>query len=115
MGFNVVQARKKYDVQYPTMYSDKDPMFNCIQRAHQNTLEVYPIFLCTLFLGGLYAPCLAALAGLVWVVSRVVYARGYYTGEPKNRVKSAFGYIGLLTNLICTCAVALQLIFSGKD
>jgi len=110
MGFMVVKARKKHNVPYPAMYSDKDPMFNCVQRAHQNTLEAYPIFLVTMFLGGLRFPVVGALAGVVWLVSRVVYAKGYYTGDPSKRNRGAFGYIGLITNLICTIMFGLQLL-----
>ena len=42
--------------QYPTMYSDKEPVFNCIQRAHQNTLEVYPQWLVFQTIAGLIYP-----------------------------------------------------------
>jgi glutathione S-transferase len=68
------------------MYSEKQPLFNCYQRAHQNTLENIPTFLSLLLLGGLFCAKWAAGAGVAWVVGRVVYALGYYTGAPKNRL-----------------------------
>jgi drug/metabolite transporter (DMT)-like permease len=43
LTINVVKARKKYDVKYPALYAPQDHKnaeeFNCVQRAHQNTLE----------------------------------------------------------------------------
>merc|ERR1712106_222686 len=79
-------ARKRLGVPYPEMYSEKQPLFNCYQRAHQNTLENIPLFLALLLISGLYFPKYAAGAGLVWVVGRVIYSYGYYTGKPKNRI-----------------------------
>jgi glutathione S-transferase len=38
--------RCRYNVKYPALYADKGTpnadAFNCVQRAHQNSLENYP-------------------------------------------------------------------------
>eukprot|EP00438_Fugacium_kawagutii_P008434 Skav234480 [mRNA] locus=scaffold1647:338388:339086:+ [translate_table: standard] len=43
LTFNVVKARKQYNVSYPALYAPEShthaEKFNCVQRAHQNTLE----------------------------------------------------------------------------
>ncbi|MCL4129887.1 UNVERIFIED_CONTAM: hypothetical protein GTU68_029872 [Idotea baltica] len=79
-AIQVGKMRKKHKILYPTMYSNDNDLFNCYQRAHQNTLENYPTFLSLLLLGGLYNPICSASSGAIWVVSRIVYALGYYTG-----------------------------------
>jgi len=110
LGVRVGMARNEFGVRYPTMYSEKEPLFNCIQRAHQNTLEAYPIFLILLVIGGLKYPTLCAACGVLWIISRIVYAKGYYTGDPSKRNRGAFGYLGLLTLLGCTISFALGLL-----
>ncbi|CAK8683503.1 unnamed protein product [Clavelina lepadiformis] len=96
LAIQVGKARKKYEVLYPTMYSDKSQMFNCIQRAHQNTLEQLPVFFITLLLVGLAYPKFAAICGAIFVTSRFSYAWGYYTGDPKKRLNGTYGMAGLL-------------------
>lgn len=81
--------RRKLNINYPEMYSDKHPIFNCYQRAHQNTLEQLPFFLVTLLLAGVRFPCYGAMAGAAWVVGRVVYTLGYSSGEPGKRMPGA--------------------------
>ena len=96
LAHQVGQARKRFEVNYPTMYDDSKPVYNCYQRAHQNTLENYPQFLVLLTFGGLSQPIVASVFGSIWIASRFFYAHGYYTGEPAKRNRGAFGYIGLL-------------------
>ncbi|TST98556.1 Microsomal glutathione S-transferase 3 [Bagarius yarrelli] len=110
LGVNVGRARKKYDVKYPTMYSTKDDMFNCIQRAHQNTLEVYPQWLVFQTIAAIVYPTAASVLGVIWVTSRFSYAWGYYTGNPDKRLNGVYGYIGLFGVIILSLSVALQLL-----
>ncbi|KAK6191630.1 hypothetical protein SNE40_003272 [Patella caerulea] len=104
MAINVVRARKKFEIEYPTLYSPTNKEFNCIQRAHQNTLEAYPQFLMLLFVGGLQYPKITAVTGLVYLVGRVAYAIGYYTGEPEKRryggIPSSLSQLIMLGNVI---------------
>jgi len=108
----VNEARKQYKIFYPTVYSTENDDFNCIQRAHHATLEYMPAFLGLLLIGGLEMPVLCAVAGNVWVASRIVYARGCYSGDPKRRAEGAFGTIGLFALLGSTMKFALKLIMS---
>lgn len=82
-------ARDEYKVPYPQMYSTENMAFNCVQRAHQNTLENYPQFLLALMIGGLEMPYFCTLGGWIWIMGRVCYARGYYTGDPQRRYKTS--------------------------
>ncbi|XP_023698261.2 microsomal glutathione S-transferase 3b [Paramormyrops kingsleyae] len=110
LAIKVGAARKKYDIKYPTMYSEKEQIFNCIQRAHQNTLEVYPQWLIFQTIAGLVYPTTASVLGVIWVTSRFSYAWGYYTGNPVKRMNGAYGYVGFFGVVILSIAVALQLL-----
>ncbi|XP_037031132.1 microsomal glutathione S-transferase 3-like [Bradysia coprophila] len=109
-AMQVGKARKQHKVKYPTMYAADNDAFNCYQRAHQNTLEGYSQFLLLLLFGGLDMPIFVAIGGLIWVAGKVSYSKGYYTGDPKNRMRGAYAYIGLLMLLVATVKLSLKLV-----
>ncbi|KAK7479634.1 hypothetical protein BaRGS_00029100 [Batillaria attramentaria] len=110
LALQVMKARKKYEVAYPKLYDERSHDFNCVQRAHQNTLENITCFLLFLLIGGLLYPRLSALFGIIYLASRVVYAYGYYTGDPSKRNRGAFGYVGLLGLIVNTILFAISLL-----
>ncbi|OZJ04949.1 DNA-directed RNA polymerase II subunit rpb1 [Bifiguratus adelaidae] len=123
LGVRVAPARKAAGVPYPFLYATKEEcekdhkkmIFNCYQRAHQNTLETYPIFLVSLFTGGLGYPVASAALGALWILGRLVYAFGYSTGQPAKRNRGAFAYLGLLGLWITSGMTAYKMLqFVGE-
>ncbi|KAL5721928.1 glutathione transferase [Ranunculus cassubicifolius] len=114
MGFRVGAARKKYNVPYPTLYALESEnheamLFNCVQRGHQNTMEMMPMFLFALGVGGLPHPLIAAPIGLLYVIGRAVYFVGYSTGEPKNRLYGgSLSLVCLLGLIACSISLAVH-------
>lgn len=93
MAMRVGMARKRHGVPYPKMYADGDTesakTFNCIQRAHQNTVEGAPAVMIMTAALGLIKPLTAASILMVYNVGRVVYFNGYSTGVPSKRTPGA--------------------------
>ena len=82
-GILVGRARQQYGVAAPAMSGH--PIFERYMRVHQNTLEQLVVFVPSMLMFGLYVSgTLAALLGLVWIVGRVVYLRGY-VADPAQR------------------------------
>ena len=77
------QARKKSGIKAPAMVGD--PQLERALRVQGNTLEWLPIFLPALWLAAIYVsdPGAGAL-GVVWIVGRVLYARGYAESPEKR-------------------------------
>jgi len=86
-GMKVGGMRKKCNINYPNMYSKDNDLFNCYQRAHQNTLENYPQFLILLLIGGLQYPLVNTAAGIIWIAGKVSYSLGYYSGGKRKHSK----------------------------
>eukprot|EP00252_Welwitschia_mirabilis_P009984 TRINITY_DN2299_c0_g1_i1.p1 TRINITY_DN2299_c0_g1~~TRINITY_DN2299_c0_g1_i1.p1 ORF type:complete len:145 (-),score=18.74 TRINITY_DN2299_c0_g1_i1:63-497(-) len=119
MGVQVGKARKKYKVTYPTMYAieseNKDAkLFNCVQRGHQNSLELMPVFFLLLLLGGIQHPVASAILGVFYSIGRYFYFRGYSSGVPENRISYVkYSMVALLGLMGCTLSFAWHLLFKS--
>ncbi|CAD7700172.1 unnamed protein product [Ostreobium quekettii] len=111
MAIGVSKARKRYGVEYPKMYMEGDStdakIFNCTQRAHQNTLESAPIAMVSNGVLGLAHPLTAASLMTVYAVGRFIYFEGYKSGNPNKR------FPGALISMLAYFSSGLTLIVGG--
>ena len=98
-GMLVAWARGKYGVQAPAVPGHET--FDRYFRVHQNTLELLVAFVPAIWLFGMYVdPTWAALLGLVFVVARMLYLRGYVTDPAKREVGFTLSILSVLVLLV---------------
>lgn len=77
LALNSALARNKYGVKLPRLDGPDD--YLRIMRAHVNTLEQIVLFLPLLWLTAFATNDeMAAMVGVAWPLSRILYALGYY-------------------------------------
>lgn len=87
-SFLVGRAREKHGVKAPAISGH--PEFERVFRVQMNTLEQLVCFLPALFLAATYwSPVFATLAGVVYLIGRLIYRQSYIT-DPSKR---ALGFI----------------------
>lgn len=99
------RARGTFGVQAPA--TTGHPIFERYYRVQQNTVEQLVIFLPSLLLSARFANArLAALLGLVFIVGRALYARGY-VADPSQRGT------GFAVSFVANVLLALTALFGS--
>ncbi|XP_073710498.1 microsomal glutathione S-transferase 2-like [Misgurnus anguillicaudatus] len=76
-------SRMKYKIIPPSVTGPAE--FERTFRAHQNSVEFYPIFLVVLWTSGIFcSEAIAALGGLLYIVGREMYFIGYINETQKR-------------------------------
>lgn len=103
-GIEVGRARGRFEVPAPATRGHET--FERFFRAHQNTTEQLVVFLPAMFACAyLVNETLAAAMGLLFVIGRLMYFRGY-TNPEKSR-SLGFG-LGLIANTVMILATLYQ-------
>jgi len=99
MMFRVVAARSNFGVKWPNLYATKAEnkhadAFNSVQRAHQQSLELYPQFIVCFLIAHQVYPNVAVHAGLLFCLGRLIFGWLYGDFGPNAR------HVGTVVTLI---------------
>ncbi|CAN0345682.1 microsomal glutathione S-transferase 2-like [Lampetra fluviatilis] len=101
----VVKMRRKYNIKHPFVTGNTE--LEIVYRANQNLQDYYPIFLVTMWTAGLFtSSAAAAFIGLMYIVARYKYFKGYM-GTDNKRVPGYFLAKRLMFSLSALSAVGL--------
>ena len=101
MVFSILvgKARGKYGVSAPSIIGD--PAFERSFRVQQNTLEQLIIFYPALWIFGYYVQAEAgAVLGMIFLIGRIMYARGYVQSPDKRGPGFIVGSLSLAILLV---------------
>jgi glutathione S-transferase len=83
LGVMVGRARQRYGIEAPATTGNPD--FERYFRVHENTLESLIVFLPAVWIFSLTVNYHIGVAlGLLFIIARIVYARGYLTAAAKR-------------------------------
>lgn len=98
-GLRVGAARGKYNVPAPATSGHE--IFDRYYRVQMNTLEQIVVFIPAIWLFGTYiSPKWAAALGVVYLVGRFLYLRGYVADPKKRSLGFALSFLPTLTLLL---------------
>jgi glutathione S-transferase len=101
-GFEVGRARARYNVQAPAIAGNE--VFERYFRVQMNTLEQLIMFIPSIFIFAQYwSPYVAAALGLIFIIGRFLYLRGYVK-DPKKR-EVGFALSALPTTILLFGAI----------
>uniref|UniRef100_A0A8C1J5I8 Microsomal glutathione S-transferase 2 n=1 Tax=Cyprinus carpio TaxID=7962 RepID=A0A8C1J5I8_CYPCA len=105
-------SRMKHKIMPPTVTGP--PEFERTFRAHQNSVEMYSVFLVVLWISGIFcSEVLASLGGLLYVVGREMYFTGYIC-ESKKRLPGFYLAVCALLFLTVTATIGIIQAFLNK-
>ncbi len=98
-GALVGRARGRYGVKAPAVTGHE--IFERYFRAHYNTLELLVAFVPAIWLFGTYvSPSWAAGLGVVYLVGRVLYLRGYVADPAKREIGFGLSVLPIIVLIV---------------
>jgi len=97
--FQVGSARTKYGIEAPAISGH--PVFERTYRVQLNTIEQLVVFLPALWICAyLGATTVAAVAGVVFLVARPIYAASYVSSPEKRTIGFVLGYLANIVLIV---------------
>merc|ERR1712232_769744 len=114
-----VQERYALPNLYAQGISKNAKAFNCVQRSHQQILETFTGYVCTVLFTGLEFPVTAFCLAALWLYSRQVWVSGYKASEGEaiqrySHPHSGYFWHAMLALIVTSAFVGIELVLGRK-